>query len=82
LQDQAGSLVTLNGDGTGTMTFAGGLTVNADMQVNGNIVASGDISDQNGAKNTLQHVRDVFDDHDHGNVQNGSGTTNPPNQTL
>lgn len=82
LRDKAGSTVVMNGDGTGTMTFASGLTVNANVQVNGTIIATGDISDQNAAKGTVQHIRDIYDVHTHGNVQNGPGNTSTPSNNL
>ena len=42
LSDKAGSVVVMNGDDTGTMTFAGGLTINANIQVNGSVTSTGD----------------------------------------
>lgn len=78
--DKAGSTVVLNGDGTATATAAGGLTINANTQLNGNLVVSGDISDRNGTKGTLQHVRDNYDAHTHPDAQGGN--TGTPSNTL
>ncbi|MBV6817501.1 baseplate assembly protein [Rahnella sp. PD12R] len=81
--DGGGSTVVMNGDGTGTMNFASGLTINASTtQVNGNLQVSGSIKDQNGAKDTVQKIRDVFDAHVHNGVQTGSGSTNIPTTQL
>lgn len=82
IQDKTGSLVALNGDGTGIATFSGGLTINANTQINGDLTVSGSIKDQNGSKGTVQHIRDIYDSHDHGGVQTGSGNTATPNQPL
>ncbi|TKI03588.1 baseplate assembly protein [Martelella alba] len=80
--DGAGSSLVMNGDTTGEMSFAGGLTVNADMQINGNVTASGDISDQNGERGTVQHIRDEYNAHGHPGVESGDSTTDTPNNTL
>lgn len=80
--DSAGSEIVMNGDGTGAMAFSSGLTVNANVKVNGNFVASGDISDQNGGKGVIQRIRDLFNLHGHDGVQTGSGTTNTPNNSM
>lgn len=79
--DAHGASVALNGDGTissaaSTWTHTGKLTVTSD------IVSGGNISDQNGAKGTMQHIRDVYDTHTHPGVQTGGGVTAPPNQPL
>ncbi len=80
--DGSGSSLVMNGDNTGTMSFSGGLTIEANVQVNGNITASGDISDQNGTKESMQHIRDEYNAHGHPGVQSGDSTTNTPNNTL
>jgi phage baseplate assembly protein gpV len=81
--DGGGSTVVMNGDGTGTLNFASGLTINAaNTQVNGDLQVSGSIKDQNGAKDTVQKIRDVFDAHVHNGVQTGSGSTNIPTTQL
>lgn len=43
LTDKAGSVVNMNGDGTGTMIFSGGLTINANVTINGNEQVNGSI---------------------------------------
>ncbi len=79
LTDKAGSVVVMNGDGTGAMTFAGGLTINANVQINGNLVASGDISDQNGTHGTVAALRSAYDGHTHSDPQGGTtGTPSAP----
>lgn len=46
VKDKAGSVVKLNGDGTGELTFAAGLTINANTTVNGTLTATGAIAGQ------------------------------------
>jgi Type VI secretion system/phage-baseplate injector OB domain/GpV Apex motif len=61
---------------------AASATLRSNLQVNGNIVASGSIKDQNGAKNDMQHIRDQFNAHGHTGVQTGGGTSATPTVTL
>jgi hypothetical protein len=42
LTDGAGSAISMNGDHTGAMTFTNGLTINATVQVNGAVNATGE----------------------------------------
>lgn len=80
-QDKAGSIISMNGDGTGTATFSGGLTINANTQINGWLKVSGDISDQNGAHGTVASFRTTYNGHTH--HENGTGSnTNNPNQQI
>lgn len=79
--------VTVNGAAsiavTGNVTAsAAQWNVTGNVNVTGDITASGNVSDQNGAKGTMQHIRDVYDTHTHGGVSPGSGNTAVPNQTL
>ena len=74
LEDKAGSFLTLNADGTATLK--------ANLLVQGTIVATGDISDQNGVDGTVAHIRSVYDGHTHGGIQSGGGNTAVPNQLL
>jgi Phage protein Gp138 N-terminal domain len=53
--DGAGSVVVMGNDGTGTMTFPSGLTVNANIQVNGAVVATGE-GTFNGGHTVSQHT--------------------------
>ncbi|HQT26280.1 MAG TPA: hypothetical protein PLK99_06745, partial [Burkholderiales bacterium] len=91
--DKAGSYVKLNGDGTITLGAPTGITsttpllkqignleVDGDVTVTQNIVATLDISDQNGAKGTMQHIRDNYDVHTHPDAQ--GGTTGTPSNSL
>ena len=76
-----GQPVTINNASTVTVNAATEVVLNTPtLQVNGNIVASGDISDQNGAKGTLQHIRDDYDVHTHPDAQGGN--TGVPSNTL
>ncbi|GGH55225.1 baseplate assembly protein [Comamonas phosphati] len=92
LTDKAGSTVVMQGDGSGTMTFVAGLTINANSKIVGtlevtqnitsdaSITAAQDVGDQGGAK-TMAGMRSVFDAHTHsGTDSHGDGfTTTPPN---
>lgn len=74
LVDGAGSVIEMNGDGTGIMTFPGGLTINAPVTVNGNVSTTGTMSN-NGTDIGSTHAHQVP------LVQSGSSTieTTPPN---
>lgn len=92
LTDKAGSTVVMQGDGSGSMTFAAGLTINANSKIVGtlevtqditsdaSITAAQDVGDQGGTK-TMAGMRSVFDAHTHsGTDSHGDGfTTAPPN---
>ncbi|MHB1023329.1 MAG: hypothetical protein ACYC0Z_13060 [Acidobacteriaceae bacterium] len=91
--DSSGSYVKLNGDGTITLGASTGITsttpllkqvgnleVDGDVTVTQNIVATLDISDQNGAKGTMQHIRDNYDTHTHPDAQGGN--TGTPSNSL
>lgn len=93
LTDKAGSTLVMNGDGSGTLTFAAGLQINADTKIAGkldvtqnitgdqNITAAQDVADAGGTK-TMAGMRAIFDRHDHnGTDSHGDGfVTDPPNQ--
>jgi phage baseplate assembly protein gpV len=64
LQHQSGSFLKLHNDGTIAMQAP---TVN----VTGNLVVSGNISDQNGAHGTLASLRNAHDEHVHADPQGG-----------
>lgn len=67
LTDKNGSVVTMNGDGTGAMTFSGGLTVNANVTVNGWVEASGEGTFA-GGHTVSQHVHTQPPD-THGDIE-------------
>jgi phage baseplate assembly protein gpV len=73
LQHQSGSFVKLHNDGTIAMQAT---TVN----VTGNLVVSGNISDQNGAHGTLASLRSAHDEHVHADAQ--GGVTGLPSVTV
>ncbi len=80
-----GGSLTATAGGAGDLT-ASGWTINGDTQLNGNLVVSNEISDLNGTKGTLQHVRDSYDIHTHivTGVQTGSSsvTSDTPTPPL
>jgi len=59
MTDKAGSVVKMNGDGTGSVTFANGFTVNANTQINGTLATTGNITAPdvmiNGVGSTKNH---------------------------
>lgn len=79
--DGHGASVALNGDGTinsqaTQWNHAGNVTVT------GNIIATADISDRNGTKGTVQHIRDNYDLHTHPGVTTGGGSTGTTSSPL
>ncbi len=77
----AGRPVTINNAPTVTINAATSVVLNTPLlTVNGDIVATGNISDQNGVKGVLQHIRDNYDSHTHSDPQGGS--TGGPSNTL
>ena len=84
-----GTVVTINGEGnvdiqganTGVLSFPSGLTIDANTQINGDLVVSDNISDLNGANGTVNAIRTVYNSHDH--VSEAAGTnTSTPNQQM
>lgn len=48
VSDKAGSTIVFNGDGTGTMTFANGLAINANTTINGSLLVVKQFTGQGG----------------------------------
>lgn len=48
MQDKAGSTATLNGDGTGQVTFASGYTINANTTIKGTLTVTDEITGEGG----------------------------------
>lgn len=81
IQDKAGTVFSLNGNGTSTHTASNGMTINANMQNNGNFQSSGSIADLNGTHGTMNTIRTTYNGHTH--HENGAGSnTNQPNQQI
>ncbi|GAB7453272.1 hypothetical protein OUHCRE13_28980 [Enterobacter roggenkampii] len=76
IQDKSGTVFSLNGNGTSTHTASNGMTINANMQNNGNFQSSGSVKDQNGDHGSLGDLRIKYNGHKHSGVQTGSGATN------
>ena len=72
LQHQTGSFVKLQSDGTIRLSAS-------TVYVQGNLVVSGDVSDQSGAHGTLASFRNAYDQHVH---QAPGGTTGLPSETV
>jgi len=73
LQHQTGSSVKLQNDGTIAMQAS-------TVKVTGNLVVTGNISDQNGAHGTLAGLRQAYDAHVH--IIPQGGVTSPPSVTV
>ena len=73
LQHQTGSFIKLLNDGTISLQAS-------QVNVTGNLVVSGDVSDQNGAHGTVAALRQAHDQHVHGVPQGGS--TGLPSETV
>ena len=71
--------VNVQASGAVTISAGGGVTIDANVQVNGSIVASGDITDQNGAHGSLGLLRTAYDTHDH---PAPGGTTGLPDNIV
>lgn len=71
--------VTVTASGAITISAAGGVTIDANVQVNGSVVATGDISDQDGAHGSLAAFRTAYDTHDH---PAPGGTTGTPDNVV
>jgi uncharacterized protein involved in type VI secretion and phage assembly len=75
LRDAGGSTLVMNGDGTTTLT--------SNLIVNGNIVATGDITDRDSAGgSSMADFREVYDSHTHSGVMSGGSNTSIPNQEI
>lgn len=56
--------------------------ITGNVSIAGTLTVAGDIFDENGTHGSVGALRTAYDDHVHGDVQNGGGTTAPPNLTL
>ncbi len=73
LQHKSGSFLKLQNDGT--------IVLQADnVNITGNLVVTGNISDQNGAHGTLAALRNAYDQHAHSDPQ--GGMTGLPTETV
>jgi phage baseplate assembly protein V len=66
------------------VTAPQGVTITANVKINGNLVVTGDITDQNGVHGTLGALRTAYDDHEHPirDVQPGGATINTDTTTI
>lgn len=84
-----GGDTTMNVSGQVNLTAGGSVVASAaefdftgDLNVTGTITASGDIYDNGGSENSMNHIRTVYDTHRHSGIQPGGGNTNVPNEQL
>jgi hypothetical protein len=71
VRDSAGSFLTLNADGSGTF--------NGNLKVIGDLVVTGDVSDLNGAAESMAGMRIIYNTHTH---PTPDGTSGAPNQQM
>lgn len=74
----SGAYLRLGNDGSFVIAAANGNRVT----VIGDLVVTGDISDQNGTHRTVADLRTAYDQHTHGGIAAGSGETAEPNLTV
>jgi phage baseplate assembly protein gpV len=79
---KSGSFLKFHNDGTVEMNSQADMSITAptvnltgNLSVTGNILAGGDITDINDGGGTLAGLRTAYNDHVHGGVENGSGST-------
>lgn len=77
LSATVGGNLTANVAGTATGT-ASSWTLNGNLQVNGTVMASKDISDNNGSYGTLNAIRTTYNGHTHTDPQGGTTSTPSP----
>jgi phage baseplate assembly protein V len=73
----SGACLKLHNDGS----IEGKATVwnlSGTIALEGNLIVSGDITDQGGTHGSLQQLRHIYDEHVHPGVQTGSGDTGLP----
>lgn len=74
----SGAYLRLGNDGSFVLNAASGKPVT----VIGDLIVTGNISDQNGAHGTLADLRNAHDQHVHGGVTAGEAETAAPNLTV
>jgi hypothetical protein len=86
---KSGSLLKFHNDGSIEVTASAGITYTATshafkgpVTMDQTLIVTQDISDKNGAKGTVQHIRDNYDAHTHSGVQTGGGSTGTPSNSL
>jgi phage baseplate assembly protein gpV len=72
LVSAAGAVVRLTADGS--------IYLQGNVNIAGNLVVSGDISDRNAVHSTLDVLRRDYNTHVHGGVQSGGGSTGTTNK--
>jgi uncharacterized protein involved in type VI secretion and phage assembly len=89
LVHKSGSLLKFHNDGSIEVTASAGITYTATshafkgpVTMDQTLIVTQDISDKNGAKGTVQHIRDNYDAHTHSGVQTGGGSTGTPSNSL
>lgn len=71
-----GEVTFMHKDGASLrLTASGVIEIHGDLKVDGNILASGNITDLNNQRNSLDYLRTQYDEHHHTNVQTGAGIT-------
>ena len=70
-----GEFTLIHGDGTSLRMTNGGPQIHGNLLVDGDIKASGNITDLDGIHGSLDELREDYNQHKHPGIQPGSGST-------
>ena len=78
-----GETLLIGPDGGVFLRISGAVAfLNGDLHVQGNIVATGDISDRADVRGTVNALRDAYNEHGHPGVQRGGDVTDTTNHPV
>ncbi len=85
-RSSAGAVIQLQTNGQAVIRDPSGTTLtftnDGNLVLQGNLHVSGDITDRNGAYGALNDLRDAYNAHEHGDVQNGVGKTSTTDHAV
>lgn len=80
LNHASGTQIRIKNNGEVDITAPAGLTITGNVQINGNLVVSGDISDLNASKESMDGMRTIYNSHVH--PLPGGGDTLQTTETM